>query len=490
MTWQPKGSQQDTDILNHVSERNGQVAIRANGMNLDDKAMWSLVKKWLPELEKYEYKSCLVDLSSNKLSSTAFLPLLQGLRQNSMCIHKLCLHKNQLGDSSAEALADHIRKQEASDTIIREVHLSDNRITRKGILSLLNAVHDCGCYPSEKAKGGQVALWLRLENNDVDDPVSVLQQSAKKGVLIHMDRLKGHDWNAVWDALAEPYQAEVQIHQAFLKGKKTGNDGGRDSWADSHEKEYSAWEDWGGNPQSNAPAEWGGQQEEPKAKKDSRPPDVVNVPHSRFGGSPSVEIQSGSRASQQSSDVSSLLLDTAAGRAYTRSRHIIWKKAVAGVRAKLEDCTDLPPPSSTAHAASEVVMRDGFEKRAENLVGALLGKEMTETLVEVCGSDSNLSALFEELGLTEAPEAPVSDNARACEVRETVGQLADARKPHAQAALDALLDFAMLLGCASIKLPLPGAPNTSDSNGGGPWGTKGNSKGKGKGKGGSKDKKK
>lgn len=700
-----------------ISESNGQLVIKAPGRNLDDEGLDSLIKTWRPALQDFEGKSCIVDVSSNKLKGAAFLPLLQALRKIGVSIYKLCLHKNQLGDSAAKALAEHIRSQSSPSTIIKEIHLSGNRITRRGVLAMLYAVRDCGCYPRESSKG-RIAMWLRIEYNAVEDPAGVLQEAADAGVRVHMDRLNGSRFDVICGALAERKVAEVQIHQSFLQIHEAGSDGGKkgkntaamtksilqsqteeQSDSDSEEEkggrkgrgkgkgkeqsdsdsekgkggkkgkgkgrdESDSDSEQGkgvnnkkgrgkgkGKEQSDSDSEKGkgrgkGKEikkgkhafqessdsdsekgrgkrgkngksmaqessdsdsekgkskggkkgrssaqegrtkgksnaqeprgvaaiprpkssgkdpgdgepstlagilhkamEEPRPKKDhvaipqsrfdssnsvekierygrakteERPPDVAAIPQPRFGGSagflsgnspekalnpfaeefdPATCLADGAMVSQsppvRPRKANWLILsNTAKGRAHAQSSHVVWSKSVASLRAKLEDCADLAPPSPTAQLIGKDVMLRGLETRTDKLAGVLLGREVTGSLADLCGSDSNLSALFEELSLTDAADAPKTDNGRACEVRELVGYLADnAKDPCAQAALDALLDFAVLLGSSNIrnagavdgKLLYPSSNATSwspgylDYSNGGPQRLKGKSKGK------------
>eukprot|EP00403_Amphidinium_massartii_P006057 CAMPEP_0178376562 /NCGR_PEP_ID=MMETSP0689_2-20121128/3467_1 /TAXON_ID=160604 /ORGANISM="Amphidinium massartii, Strain CS-259" /LENGTH=749 /DNA_ID=CAMNT_0019996589 /DNA_START=92 /DNA_END=2338 /DNA_ORIENTATION=- len=124
------------------------------------------VKDLPSEQEMASYEE--VDFSQNNLSSTGFKKVLQTL-ESCKKLRILKLFKNELDDADAESLAAFILKCPTLD----EVHLSHNHFTGAGVESIVAA--------SEKDRPTDAKpMWLRLEQNDVEDPGRVLDRLQSK----------------------------------------------------------------------------------------------------------------------------------------------------------------------------------------------------------------------------------------------------------------------------------------------------------------------
>jgi hypothetical protein len=83
--------------------------------------------------------------------------------------HFLRAWSNQIGDAGCQALAELLKLQgQAPRTAhMRELHLSDNRISSEGALALVRA--SLAIYPQYEERGRQrLPLWLRLHRNVID----------------------------------------------------------------------------------------------------------------------------------------------------------------------------------------------------------------------------------------------------------------------------------------------------------------------------------
>ena len=83
--------------------------------------------------------------------------------------------QNEIGDRGCEAIIELLTLQgRARGRHMRELHLSDNRITSRGALALVRA---CGnIYPKRDRSQQPLPLWLRLHRNHID--VDIFEEQA------------------------------------------------------------------------------------------------------------------------------------------------------------------------------------------------------------------------------------------------------------------------------------------------------------------------
>lgn len=106
-----------------------------------------------------------VDFSVNQLSSEGLHKVLEICRR---CegLRVLKLFKNQIDDAGAGGIAELFR----TCPCIEEIHLSHNHFTAKGVDILVTAAEQ-----SKQANEGK-CLWIRLEQNDVQEPDKMLYE--------------------------------------------------------------------------------------------------------------------------------------------------------------------------------------------------------------------------------------------------------------------------------------------------------------------------
>eukprot|EP00931_Biecheleriopsis_adriatica_P035300 TRINITY_DN20311_c0_g2_i1.p1 TRINITY_DN20311_c0_g2~~TRINITY_DN20311_c0_g2_i1.p1 ORF type:complete len:566 (-),score=98.18 TRINITY_DN20311_c0_g2_i1:85-1782(-) len=105
-----------------------------------------------------------VDFSLNNLSSASLTAVLDVCKRCPK-LRVLKLFKNRLDDVGAEALADLCRTLPG----IEEMHLSHNQFTAAGVKKLVVAAEEVRTPES-------TPLWLRLEQNVIDEPDEVFEQ--------------------------------------------------------------------------------------------------------------------------------------------------------------------------------------------------------------------------------------------------------------------------------------------------------------------------
>mmetsp|Transcript_114953 Transcript_114953/g.325600 ORF Transcript_114953/g.325600 Transcript_114953/m.325600 type:complete len:729 (-) Transcript_114953:36-2222(-) len=130
--------------------------------HLSDDTINQQLRRELPARQEHSYEE--VDFSQNELSSSGLRMVLDVCRRCPK-LRILKLYKNQIDDGGAEGLADLCKHVPG----IEEIHLSHNHFTAVGVEVLITAA-EAARLPNTSP------LWLRLEQNDVGDPATVLDQ--------------------------------------------------------------------------------------------------------------------------------------------------------------------------------------------------------------------------------------------------------------------------------------------------------------------------
>jgi len=169
---------------------------------------------------------CAVDLAENSLSQAEPLArMLQSLREASLHVTTLRLHKNRYDDSAAETLAEHIREAADQGQPLMQLHLSNNSLSEAGLWLLIEAAHrskgyprstDCAKLKSLGADSGRRVLWLRAENQDppIARPRDFLDACSSSGMPVCV--------LADGSGQKPPVDAVVQMHEYFLKQHSPG----------------------------------------------------------------------------------------------------------------------------------------------------------------------------------------------------------------------------------------------------------------------------
>eukprot|EP00746_Dinoflagellata_sp_MGD_P003466 gnl/MRDRNA2_/MRDRNA2_106735_c0_seq1.p1 gnl/MRDRNA2_/MRDRNA2_106735_c0~~gnl/MRDRNA2_/MRDRNA2_106735_c0_seq1.p1 ORF type:complete len:447 (-),score=119.35 gnl/MRDRNA2_/MRDRNA2_106735_c0_seq1:1-1341(-) len=418
--------------------------------NLEDNDLVRRLKDWCPERD---VNLKVVDLSSNWISGRGVDALLKHLQANGASVSKLKLHRNQLDDRAAKAIANYLEKQSASWPLI-EIHLSDNQITRKGGFTILQAAHDCQCYPlSSKtvSEGGhsRKSLWLRLENNDIEDPGDMIYDATQGGVLMHIERIVGWHSKDLQKLFTRANEAEVHMHYSVLEKKREKGKG------EGKGRELEIEKGKGKGKELDK-----GKGKKLEVEKGKGKGKDVEADKGKGKGKNKSKDKGGSHVDSQYPFTSH---DYDGGKAIANGKksakhaNNIWEHAVESVRSALERCADLPGPSgldeSSAIPRGQAAIEAGALTRALALMGGLLGREGAEMLATHCSSDVNLALVFAELGIGHVAGAPTDMPGQARAVREGAGQFAIKAEcqPAALTSLDALLDFICLLGFSEIR---------------------------------------
>jgi len=109
----------------------------------------------------YPYRE--VDFSQNFLSAESLSKII-ALCKLCTRLRVLKLYKNGIRDAGARELAAFLRQS----STVEEVHLSHNHFSAHGVTELVEAAE-------QGRDTSDTPMWLRLENNDVEDPHLVLQ---------------------------------------------------------------------------------------------------------------------------------------------------------------------------------------------------------------------------------------------------------------------------------------------------------------------------
>merc|ERR1719473_984177 len=118
-----------------------------------------------------------VNFSNNSLGDKGVHAVLRVLFTLRIGVRVMKLFKNCLGRAAASALMDWLV---VTPVAVFELHLSHNYIPREGAVDILKAVAYNTAYPSERPGKGRVPLWLRLEQNVVENPDSLIEAAERQ----------------------------------------------------------------------------------------------------------------------------------------------------------------------------------------------------------------------------------------------------------------------------------------------------------------------
>jgi hypothetical protein len=163
------------------------------------------------QAQKKKLRILKFDVSSNLLDDAAIAKLVGFVRQHAayLSIKSMKLYQNKIGDEGCEALAQLIARDDGPT--FQELHLSHNRITTQGAVSLVNALAACPRYPFAKDQDNRpTPLWLRLEHNFISAK-AVLESLEKSNTTVCHVNAKG---TACSPAVCQTQHAK--LHLVFL----------------------------------------------------------------------------------------------------------------------------------------------------------------------------------------------------------------------------------------------------------------------------------
>lgn len=126
-----------------------------------------------------------IDLSGNQIDSKCVGSLMTMLQSiNAKCV-VLNLQRNIICDEGVKMIAKYLTSY--SEASVYELHLSENRITKWGVMWLLVCLALHPGYPIRDNEGTYNPMWLLLDNNDMttQDAEEILK-SAKDGLAISL----------------------------------------------------------------------------------------------------------------------------------------------------------------------------------------------------------------------------------------------------------------------------------------------------------------
>lgn len=111
-----------------------------------------------------------VDLSDNVIGPEGLDKLFRVLRDHRVPCVVLKAYRNVLDDSIVDTLIEYLYTQPEAFPM-HGIHMSHNSITETGAQRLIRAACKCGHYPRLTSR---LPLWLRLECNDIQNPLRVI----------------------------------------------------------------------------------------------------------------------------------------------------------------------------------------------------------------------------------------------------------------------------------------------------------------------------
>mmetsp|Transcript_39580 Transcript_39580/g.91377 ORF Transcript_39580/g.91377 Transcript_39580/m.91377 type:complete len:580 (-) Transcript_39580:198-1937(-) len=190
-----------------------------------------------------------VDFSQNKLSDDMTQELLHPFEEKDVSIGLLKLHKNRLSSEGVAYVCQYMLRETKADPPL-EIHLSHNLIDDEGascMLKTIRQLREKGTYPPVRQDHSQeptaVPVWIRMEQNLVLDPDTVIENARDEGVTTCPARDRnccgpGRCWKTR-TPLVHMYMFMVQAgneqhgksggRESKGKGKRKGKDQGKTS---------------------------------------------------------------------------------------------------------------------------------------------------------------------------------------------------------------------------------------------------------------------
>jgi len=166
--------------------------------------------------QHYTYEE--VDFSCNELSAAGLRAVLD-LCHRCEKLRILKLYKNRIDDQGAEGLAELVERCPS----IEEMHLSHNHFSGDGVLKIITA--------ADRYRGKHLPpLWLRLEQNDVQNPIQTLKEMMRSlSVCDRRDERKCTNRVCCWgQKIHLPF---FQLQRGTYSGKGRGRGGGGEGGA-------------------------------------------------------------------------------------------------------------------------------------------------------------------------------------------------------------------------------------------------------------------
>jgi len=170
-----------------VKMPNGAVEIKARRKLADPGAFEAFVEEiqtTLIQMKEADANAtvCDFDVSQNPTTAEQFEMLFNALALAGVKVQRFRLFGcPALNDEAMKHIADHFTQDLTNETAPAEMHLSDCAITTDGFLSLMSAIEEKDVYPTKSIPGRTLPMYLRLENNYIDQ--AVIQEKVDAGII-------------------------------------------------------------------------------------------------------------------------------------------------------------------------------------------------------------------------------------------------------------------------------------------------------------------
>jgi len=123
-----------------------------------------------------------LDVSQNKATPDQFEQLFNVLALVSIKVQRFRLFGCPgFNDDAMHFLTEYLSNDLTNETSPAELHLSDCALTSDGFLFLMNAIEEKELYPTTSMKGRSLPLYLRLENNYIEE--ALMQEKIDAGII-------------------------------------------------------------------------------------------------------------------------------------------------------------------------------------------------------------------------------------------------------------------------------------------------------------------
>eukprot|EP00928_Gymnodinium_smaydae_P056740 TRINITY_DN40068_c0_g1_i1.p1 TRINITY_DN40068_c0_g1~~TRINITY_DN40068_c0_g1_i1.p1 ORF type:complete len:550 (+),score=105.50 TRINITY_DN40068_c0_g1_i1:97-1746(+) len=168
----------------YVSSRDSCATVSLGGAHIGDRDLPSLFSHLEQKFRINHIQTFDMDLSGNwNITDHGISSFVAPFLMRFPVCRRLRLFKTTIGDEALDSLSEWVAMGHA-----RELHLSDlaGTVTEQGTLSFLRNICRLGRYPYWSNERKYAPLWLRLENNGLRSPGSVVDRGLREGLRLRV----------------------------------------------------------------------------------------------------------------------------------------------------------------------------------------------------------------------------------------------------------------------------------------------------------------
>jgi len=250
-----------------VKMPNGQVEVKARRRLQDAAAFEAFVEEiqtTLIQMKESDANATVADfdISQNPTTPEQFEALFNALALAGVRVVRFRLFGCPgLNDEAMTHISNHFSQDLTSETAPTEMHLSDCAITTDGFLMFMSAIEEKEVYPTSILRGKQIPLYMRIENNYIDEAIiqekvdagiirafkkgpGVRQDTADPGIKINLVVMKEGSYQQKTGDPPAPEDAPPPKPVSDSRGKGASDSRGKGGGSNSHQPWQKGGQSW------------------------------------------------------------------------------------------------------------------------------------------------------------------------------------------------------------------------------------------------------